>query len=168
MVEIDPYNLKVIADRFFGTNDRNLDAFGQDAQARMMGALVDAIPAGDLVKIETVTNRVPGEQGYRRPIGDIDPEPMKNLAIIIDHVGGTRNGFNRAAIRTGPDDGAPGYTLLGWGHAGDGHGAERPSESTAPAAIRSSAGYCHATASTGSSPCRPRPLARCPTSCSRK
>jgi hypothetical protein len=113
-----------IADRFFGTNDRNIDAFAQDAQARMMGAFVDAIPAGVLVKIETVTNRIPGEQGYRRPIGNIDPETMKNLAIIVDRVGGTRNGFNRAAVETGPDSGAPVYALLGWGQAGEGDGAE--------------------------------------------
>ena len=124
VIEVDPYTGQPIADRFFGTNDRNVNASAQDSQARMMGAFVDGIPAGVLVKIETVTNRLPGELGYRRPIGNIDPETMKNLAIIVDHVGGTRNGFNRAAVETGPDSGAPVYTLLGWGQAGEGNGAE--------------------------------------------
>jgi hypothetical protein len=79
---------------------------------------------GDLVSIETVSDRASGEQNYRPPVARIDRAAMVKLALALARVGGTRNGFNTEALKAGPASGAPVYTLLGWAGAGEGNGQE--------------------------------------------
>lgn len=123
VTDIDPYTLKSTS-TFFDTNGRSLSDVQRDEQARQMGAHVDAIPAGDLIRIETISNSEPGEGSYRAAVGSIDRETAFNLAAIVAGVGGTRNGFNTAAFSPGPYTGEPRYSLLGWGRAGEGNGEE--------------------------------------------
>jgi hypothetical protein len=100
------------------------DAEFATEQANRMADFLDRIPRGDLVGIQTYSKRVAGEKNYPPPIGLVDRAAMARLADEIANVGGTRNGFNSAAVKAGPEDGAPVYSLVGWGGAGEGRGAE--------------------------------------------
>jgi hypothetical protein len=120
----DPHTTTANQTRFFGTNSRNSTRDQQSAEVNAMADFLNQVPNGDLVEIQTVSDRAAGEDSYRRPIGFVDRDPMVKLAVAVARVGGTRNGFNRTAVADGPASGAPVYTLEGWAGAGEGNGAE--------------------------------------------
>jgi hypothetical protein len=125
VTDIDPRTGDPREQRFFGTNSRLMSPAQQAVQAVAMAGFLDRIPAGDLVRIETESNRgSPVEERFRPPVGLISPSAMKLLAAAVAGVGGTRNGFNTEALASGPADGAPVYSMMGWAGAGEGNGAE--------------------------------------------
>lgn len=125
VTDIEPRTGDPRDQRFFGTNSRLMSTAQQTAQAVAMTGFLGGIPAGDLVRIETESNRgSPVEAGFRPPVGLISVSAMKLLAAAVAGVGGTRNAFNTEALASGPVDGAPVYSLIGWAGAGEGNGAE--------------------------------------------
>jgi hypothetical protein len=110
----------------FDTNGRGLDAKSKDDEAHSMTtALENLLRPGDLVTIEAVSNRRPGEQAYPPPLGAVSKATMGKLTDEIAKLGGTRNAFNRAATVAGvPASGGAVYTLVGWAGAKEGEGAE--------------------------------------------
>ena len=123
--DIDPRTYELLAQRFFYTNSRSLSIDQHGAQAQDMATFLNRIPAGDLVRIETKSNRgSPVAARYRPPVGLVDRAAMVRLAAAVAGVGGTRNAFNHEALSFGPADGAPVYSLIGWAGAGEGNGGE--------------------------------------------
>jgi hypothetical protein len=109
----------------YSTNGRNLDDEQKVAEAGRMAADVEAMDEEAVVMIETVSNRRPGETQYRPPIGRISRAAMTRLANAVSKVGGTRNGFNRIALKSGSEaSGGLTYALVGWQGAKEGAGAE--------------------------------------------
>jgi hypothetical protein len=120
----DPYTFRPINSRLFYTG-ANPAPFAQRAEADSMAEELDAIPPGDLVTVESFSSRS-ADGAYPRPVWDhLTRSNMEKLALAIAHVGGTRNGFNRAAgmVPAAESRGAV-YTLVGWAGAGEGEGAE--------------------------------------------
>ena len=104
-----------------------------------MTAALKAVPAGDLITIQVVSNRERGESRYPAPVGLIDKASMVKLADAVADAGGTRNAFNRTARQTGaPASGGATYTLVGWAGAGEGAGLKPPPASTGPVMCRCS------------------------------
>lgn len=111
--------------RFYNTNGRDLTVNQRAAEANRMATDLLAIDPGDVVTIETVTDRQANEDETRAPVGPIDVATMGRLATAVASIGGTRNAFNQAAVRTGtPAAGGLMYTLVGWAGAEEGEGAE--------------------------------------------
>lgn len=123
--DIDPRTDETLQQRFFYTNSRSLSAAQHSAQTNDMADFLNHIPAGDLVRVETKSNRgSPVEERYRPPVGLIDRATMVKLAAAVAGVGGSRNAFNTEALASGPANGAPVYSLVGWAGAGEGNGEE--------------------------------------------
>ena len=102
-----------------------MTAAQQTAEADRMTAALKAVPAGDLITIQVVSNRERGESRYPAPVGPIDKASMVKLADAVADAGGTRNAFNRTALQTGaPASSGATYTLVGWAGAGEGAGAK--------------------------------------------
>jgi hypothetical protein len=109
----------------FDTDGYGMTAAQQTAEADRMTAALKAVPAGDLITIQVVSNRERGESRYPAPVGPIDKASMVKLADAVADAGGTRNAFNRTALQAGaPASGGATYTLVGWAGAGEGNGAE--------------------------------------------
>jgi hypothetical protein len=119
---MDPYTLACTV-RLFSTNGLNLSDAQRDQAARQMGAHVDAIPEGALVRIEPMRTA----KDVSRPlVGAIDRDTAVNLAAIVTGAGGTRHGFNTAVFAAAPASRpfALTYALMGWARAGEGNGEE--------------------------------------------
>ena len=120
----DPHTLKPIA----SYNPHYFSLHGdccQQSSAEDMVRILDSVPRGDLVTVESMTSRS-HNGAYLSPIGHgIDRATTRKLALAIANVGGTRNAFNRAGsmVPAASSAGAV-YTLVGWGGAGEGKGAE--------------------------------------------
>lgn len=111
--------------QIFDTDGYGMTAAQQTAETDRMTAALKAVPAGDLITIQVVSNRERGESRYPAPVGPIDKASMVKLADAVADAGGTRNAFNRTALQTGaPASGGATYTLVGWAGAGEGAGAE--------------------------------------------
>jgi hypothetical protein len=121
--DIDPYTLDEHKSLFV-TNGRNESNLTHSERVGEMAQYLDKIPDGDLVTINTVSNRIAGEATFRPPIGLVDRDSMDLLDAAVARVGGTRNGFNLEVRKAGPASGAPVYTLVGWAGAGQGNGDE--------------------------------------------
>jgi hypothetical protein len=96
------------------------------AEVQRLTAVMAAVPTDNVFILESVSNRQPGEPGYRAPVNDgIDRESMNALVDQVQRMGGTRNGFNRIARKSGaPAGGGLTYALVGWKGAGEGAGEE--------------------------------------------
>lgn len=89
-----------------------------------MTKALDEVLSRDVVTIESVSNRTP-DGAYVAPVSRIDGPEVKQLAVAVARVGGTRNGFNRA-VGVAPAAASRGlvYSMAGWGGASEGQGAE--------------------------------------------
>lgn len=113
-----------------GPNDKTFFNTGAVAkateEARRLGAALYAIPAGNVVELESRSARMnPSQQYYLPPLAKIDKGTMEGLANAVAGVGGTRNAFNKVATAEG-QWGSYGltYALVGWKGAAEGEGAE--------------------------------------------
>ena len=118
-----------------GPNDARFYATGSDAncgpaycseiQASNMARDLDAIDNDNVVMIESVSSVVEGFP-RRPPIsGRIAGSTMVRLANAVARVGGSRNGFNRIAVKSSSAaTGGLTYALVGWKGAREGTGAE--------------------------------------------
>ncbi len=140
--DIDPYSYAngtfvTLATQKFVTNPPTSGSANRGDFARQqlsnMSDYLNSIPAGHLVRIQVQSHLAPGQQVYLPPISsDLgygnqpqnSQKVMDQLAQAVASVGGTRNGFNRAALANGPAGGQSVYALLGWAGAGEGNGAE--------------------------------------------
>lgn len=112
-------------DTYFDTNGPGLTPSQQDAEAQKMTATLVAAEEGDVVVVRAVSSRAGGEPAYPVPIGSVSKTSMDKLANAISKLGGTRNGFNRAATVSGtPASNGAVYTLVGYPGAKEGEGAE--------------------------------------------
>ncbi len=113
----------------FNTGGRDRTPEQQTAEALRMAAFLDAVEADDVVTIRVQADRDPQtEATYAAPVGKVDGAAMAKLAVSVARVGGTRNGFNVAALTRGQyqpvSTNGHVYGLVGWGGAGEGNGAE--------------------------------------------
>jgi len=113
-----------------GPNDKTFFNTGAVAkateEAKRLGAVLFAIPAGTVVELESRSARMnPSLEYYLPPLAQIDKGTMENLDIAVAGVGGTRNAFNKVATAYG-SSGSFGltYALVGWKGAAEGEGAE--------------------------------------------
>jgi hypothetical protein len=108
---------------FFNTGAGTLAAAEQAATA--MAAALENAPFEAVVRINSVSGRLPGVDGYRAPLTPVSAAVAQRLAKAVALVGGTRNAFNKIALQNGSlASGGLTYALVGWQGAGEGHGAE--------------------------------------------
>lgn len=111
--------------QFFDTNGGFSAPGEQEAEAVKMIKTLDAIGNDTVVTIQAVSDKLPGDANYQPLIGEVTKETMARLAAAVERVGGSANAFNRAATVAGvPASGGAVYSLIGWGGAGHGKGAE--------------------------------------------
>ena len=123
--ELSALTGKVVDDKQFITNPANLDQGGAESAALNMQSYLGAVPSGDLVEIQTLSHSTPAGYTSAAPVsGGVWRGTMGDLAVAVAAVGGTRNGFNREALKGGPAGGEPVYSLIGWPGAGEGNGIE--------------------------------------------
>jgi len=125
----DQYTLQPLDGQTFLTNpegSNNHNAAFVPAYA--MTQYLNAIPAGRLVRIGIQSRLAPGSLEFLPAVatGARGPEKddMDRLTDAVAKIGGTRNGFNRAAIQYGAPGGQQAYSLIGWAGAGEANGAE--------------------------------------------
>ena len=116
---------EVVASQQFITDPVNSSEYDADQQAGDMDRYLAGVPNGDLIEIQTLGLQPTATGVAPAPIGTaVTRGTMDSLASAVASVGGTRNGFNREALKQGPVGGAPVYSLIGWTGAGAGHGVE--------------------------------------------
>ena len=69
--------------QIFDTDGYGMTAAQQTAEADRMTAALKAVPAGDLITIQVVSNRERGESRYPAPVGPIDKASMVKLADAV-------------------------------------------------------------------------------------
>lgn len=112
-------------DQVYVTGGIGGEGSGSEVEAARLTADLNAIPDGDVVMLEAISHRGSTEYLYPPPISGMPSKVVAGLAAAIAKVGGTRNAFNRIALK--PPAVASGgltYALVGWQGAGEGAGAE--------------------------------------------
>lgn len=108
---------------FFNTGSAN-ETVALNEVANMAITLEQA-PFVSVVKINAVSERLPGESSYRPPVAAPHSTSFGRLAKAVASVGGSRNAFNRIAFAPGAlSSGGLTYALVGWQGAGERDGAE--------------------------------------------
>ena len=116
---------QVVGQKQFITNPADPDQGDAEFAALDMQSYLGAIPSGDLVEIQTLSHPSPAGSTSAAPVSSaVLRGTMEDLAVAVAALGGTRNGFNREALKGGPAGGEPVYSLIGWPGAGEGHGIE--------------------------------------------
>jgi hypothetical protein len=126
------YRLRVQNPRTGRVLEDTLYTTGEAGEATVMAGLlykeIEAIPSGDLVELIATSNRTASETSYPPSLGQlgaIHQVIYNRLVAAVTSIGGTRNGFNRAAYTRGSlAGGGQTYALVGWKGAKEGEGSE--------------------------------------------
>jgi hypothetical protein len=115
---------QVLAHETFITNPVSKSATDASAAAVQMSGYLASASTGQLIEIQTLSQASATGDTSPAPVGNVSRVDLDGLAGAVASVGGTRNGFNREALKVGPAGGEPLYSLIGWPDAGAGHGIE--------------------------------------------